>query len=81
VEEEGYVAERELRRCAPLMPTADDGRAVIRAMRDPVRLLRKADPDRKNELYEALGVTLRYLSQDAKLLVEVAPQACQVPER
>jgi hypothetical protein len=39
----------------------------------PVRLLRRADAIKKNELYAALGVSLRYQPLDKKVVVEACP--------
>lgn len=71
---ERLSAQRELAKYEPRDPlSADEIRELVRAVRDPVRLLRKANADRKNELYRALGIGLRYKPEERKVLVECAP--------
>lgn len=74
VENERLLAQRELSRYAPQeRPGSDEVRELLRALREPLKLLGRADSEKRNELYSGMGLALRYEPEERKVLVEVAP--------
>lgn len=64
-------AERVLDHAPAHRPvTVQDVRALVGELGDLVRVIEQADPRKKAELYESLGLTLTYEPEERKVLVE-----------
>ncbi|MGH2573118.1 MAG: alpha/beta fold hydrolase [Actinomycetota bacterium] len=57
---------------------ADDLRALIEGLGDLIRVLEQADPAKKAELYESLGLNLVYHPIDRRVAVEADLSMCRV---
>lgn len=76
VQGERLAAERELARTVGAEPlTADEVRRLVRAVKDPVKMLRQADPALKATIYADLGVRLEYVHGERLVRVEAMPTA------
>ncbi|MFN2526942.1 MAG: recombinase zinc beta ribbon domain-containing protein [Actinomycetota bacterium] len=74
VQGERLHAEREIARHSAHAPLdAKAIRALVRAVRDPVRMLRKADPALKARIYSELGLRLEYRPAEGAVMVEAMP--------
>jgi site-specific DNA recombinase len=71
VQAERSAAEKELwrRRPAPAL-TEDDIRAIVESLSDLVGVLEAAEPQKKAELYDSLGLSLTYEPSKRRVLVE-----------
>ena len=70
VQAERRSAEEELRRRRPVAAfTEDDIRAMVESLGDLVGVLRTADPQRKTDLYDSLGLSLTYEPKKRRVLV------------
>jgi DNA invertase Pin-like site-specific DNA recombinase len=71
VQAERRSAEEELRRRRPTaVLTEDDIRAMVESIADLVGVLEAAEPPKKADLYESLGLSLIYQPRDKKVLLE-----------
>lgn len=71
VQAERRSAEEELRRRRPVPAlTEDDIRAMVESLVDLVDALEAAEPQKKAELYESLGLNLLYEPSERRVLVE-----------
>jgi site-specific DNA recombinase len=71
-------AEREARSATVPACSADELRALIEELGDMIRVLEQADPTKKAELYESLGLNLVYHPQDRRVTVEADLSMCRV---
>jgi site-specific DNA recombinase len=71
VQAERRSAEEELRRRRPAATlTEDDIQAMAECIGDLVGVLKAADPQKKADLYESLGLSLTYEPSNRRVLVE-----------
>jgi DNA invertase Pin-like site-specific DNA recombinase len=71
VQAERTRAEEELRRRRPVAALSeDDIRAMVESVGDLIDVLQAADPKKKTDLYESLGLSLTYEPSKRRVLVE-----------
>jgi hypothetical protein len=71
VQAERKSVEQELRRNLPAVAlTEDDIQAIVESLGDVVGVLEAADPQKKAELYDSLGLSLTYEPSKRRVLVE-----------
>jgi thiol-disulfide isomerase/thioredoxin len=71
-------AERETRAATVPAVSVVELRALVEELGDLVRVLEQADPAKKAELYESLGLNLVYHAEDRRVTVEADLDMCRV---
>jgi hypothetical protein len=75
VQGERLAAQRQLARSVPSEPLSKaDLRSLVGSVRDTVKMIAKADPDIKAEVYQGLGLRLEYRPAERLIAVEVPLQ-------
>jgi site-specific DNA recombinase len=76
VQGERLAAQRELARSTPSEPLSKaELRSLVRKVRDVVKMIAKADPALKAEVYQGLGLRLEYRPAERLVAVEVPLEA------
>jgi site-specific DNA recombinase len=82
VQGERLTAQRELARRVPSEPlNKAELRSLVRGVRDAVKMLSKADPALKAEVYQGLGLRLEYRPAERLIAVEVPLEAAWTTAR
>jgi site-specific DNA recombinase len=71
-------AEREARAATVPAVSVGELRALVEELGDLIKVLEQADPAKKAELYESLGLNLVYHPQDRQVTVEADLSMCRV---